>query len=348
VRAAGLAYERVGNSILVADVQKLAAPTGLTTGIFDLQYAGAEEVSRVLEVITRDVSAELRTNRVVMRASPSAIDQASRIVAELDRKPGQILLEARLIEVNTTALKEVGIDWEKITNWSTVLTEGHHGPSPAGQIPDNIDYLRADESSDIYRQMAAFEVSLEAMITEGSARLLSNTKVVTLDGEPAEIFAGETVPVVITSLQTPGGAGGVFQTVQLEKIDIGVKLSIVPRITDKDYITTLVEPEISRIVAFVGPDDDLPQTSTRRARTLVRVRDGQKIYLGGLLLEEKRKTLKKVPLLGHIPLLGYFFQHTREETIHLDLVIEITPRIVGDEGGAVPVAPQIESMENNG
>jgi general secretion pathway protein D len=157
-----------------------------------------------------------------------------------------------------------------------------------------------------------------------------------MDNTPAEIFAGETVPVVITSLQTPGGAGGVFQTVQLEKIDVGVKLHITPRTSDEGFITVLVQPEVSRIEAFVGPDNDLPQTSTRRLDTLVRVRDGEKIYIGGLISEEKRRTVKRVPLLGHIPLLGYLFRHYRDETIHLDLVVEITPRVVGDVGAALP------------
>jgi type II secretory pathway component GspD/PulD (secretin) len=82
----------------------------------------------------------------------------------------------------------------------------------------------------------------------------------------AEIFAGETVPVVITSLQSRGAAGGTLQSVQLEKIDVG-KLVITPRLTEDGMITVLVQPEVSRILKFVGPDADLPQTSTRRAQT---------------------------------------------------------------------------------
>ena len=160
---------------------------------------------------------------------------------------------------------------------------------------------------------------------------------------PAEIFAGETVPVVITSLQgAAGGGGGILQTVQLEKIDVGVKLDITPRVTGEGFITVLVEPEVSRIVAFVGPDDDLPQTSTRRARTLVRVHDGEKIYLGGLLTDEDRETVKKIPLLGDIPLLGHLFRHLRDESIRQDLVIEITPRIVGDTGASLPTSTTME------
>lgn len=341
VRAAGLGYERVGNSILVADVARLKTETGLVTKVFYLEHADPVEVQKLLQVVSKDVSATPGTNRLVMRASQSLVEQAEDVIAELDKKPGQILLEARLIEVNTTSLLEVGIDWEEITKWTTVITEGNRDASRQGQLPQESDFIKFDETLDGYRQLAAFEISIDALITDGHARLLSNSTLVTLDNEPAEIFAGETVPVVITSLQSPGQAGGTFQTVQLEKIDVGVKLGITPRISGDGLITVLVQPEVSRIVAFVGPDDDLPQTSTRRARTLVRVRDGETIYIGGLLTEETRRSVKKVPILGQIPILGYLFQHNREDKVRLDLLIEITPRIVGDEGTAVPSGPEI-------
>jgi type IV pilus assembly protein PilQ len=339
VRAAGLGYERVGSSILVASTERLATQTGLVTRVFDLKYARAQDIRDQLQYLTGNVTASFSGDRLVVRASASTMEEVAVIVEQLDKKPSQVLLQARLIEVNTTALLEAGIDWEKITKWTTILTEGNAGPSQAGQIPQSLSFLKLDETADYYRQMAAFQVQLDALITDGNAHLLSDLRVVTQDNVPAEIFAGETVPVIITSLQTPGGAGGVFQTVQLQNIDVGVKLNITPRISDDGFITALVEPEVSRIVAFVGPNNDLPETSRRRAQTLVRVRDGERIYIGGLLSEEKRRTVKKVPLLGSIPLLGYLFRHYRDETTRLDLVIEITPHIVGDEGAELPTDP---------
>ncbi len=343
VRAAGVGYERVGNTILVAAPEQLAASTGSEVRVYDLQYANAQDVRDLLQVLTRDVAASADGNSLVIRASPSILEQADAVIARLDRKPLQVLFEARLIEVNTSALLELGIDWEKITKWTGVLTEGLPDPSPPGAVPAEAGFFALESHPpDWYRQMSAFQVSLDALIAQGNARLLSNSSVVTVDNVAAEIFAGETIPVVITSLQSPGGAGGVLQTVQLEKIDVGVKLQITPRVAADGMITTLVEPEVSRIVVFRGPDDDLPQTSTRRARTLVRVHDGERIYLGGLLSEEKRRNVKKVPLLGDIPLLGHLFRHYRDESIRLDLVIEITPRIVGDEKAALPVAPTTE------
>ncbi|MBU0741219.1 hypothetical protein KKA85_08185 [bacterium] len=340
VRAAGLAYERVGSTILVADVKTLATPTGLITRVYDLAFADAQTVSDALTFISEDIAVDPVANRLVFRAPQAAVEQAEAVIRHMDRKPQQILLEARLIEVNTTALEEIGIDWEKLAKWSTNVVEGYNGAGTPGSLPEEIDYTRILEGQGFYRQYATFDVAIDALISDGHARLLSNSKVVTLNGEMAEIFAGETVPVVITSLQSGGGGAGVMQSVQLEKIDVGVRLNITPRVSGDGFITTLVEPEVSRILRFVGPDEDLPQTSTRRAITNVRVRDGQTIYLGGLLMEETRKDVKKLPLLGDIPLLGYFFRHTRTEKVRLDLVIEITPRIVGDSGDDLPTAAE--------
>ncbi|MBD3237608.1 MAG: hypothetical protein GF330_12960 [Candidatus Eisenbacteria bacterium] len=329
VRAAGLGYERMGNSILVGDPRNLATETGLETRVFELHYADAGEVREMLDVVTRGVTANLDGTRLVVRAAPADMEAAADVIAQLDRPPEQVLIEARLIEVNRSALAEIGIDWERLTSWGTVVTEGAVAASPPDGLPEEIGYTLLGEGGRFYRQMEAFEVALDALLTDGHANLLSHAKVLTLNGKPAEIFAGETVPVVVTSLQS-ATASGALQTVELEEIDVGVQLHITPRVGEDGFITALVEPEVSRILAFVGPDDDLPQTSTRRARSLVRMQDGQTVYLGGLLSEERRRTVKKVPILGSIPLLGHFFRHYRDETQRVDLVIEIIPRLIRD------------------
>jgi type II secretory pathway component GspD/PulD (secretin) len=357
VRAAGLAYERVGGTILVADVDRLLTRTGLVTRVFDLQFADPERVREALEVVTESIAVEPQQHRIVVHATHSELEQIAEVIRELDRRPRQVLLEARLVEINTSSLMQVGIDWEKLTKWSTKIVEGYAGPSQHGEVPDEIDYVRLTDGAGFFRQYATFDLAIDALITDGHARLLSNVKIATLDGSPAEIFAGETVPVVITSLQSPGSAGGTMQSIQLEKIDVGVKLNITPRVTEDGFITALVEPEVSRILKYVGPDEDLPQTSTRRAEATVRVRDGETIYLGGLLSEETHGTYKKVPLLGNLPLLGALFRYSKDETNRYDLVIEITPRIIGDSGADLPrsalenphLAPtllEVEAIEN--
>ena len=93
-------------------------------------------------------------------------------------------------------------------------------------------------------------------------------------------------------------------------------------------ITVMVEPNVSSIVGFRGPNDEIPWTKERKATTQVRVMDGQTFMIAGLLSEDESEGVTKVPFLGDIPILGYLFQHRRMETKNSDLIIKITPRIV--------------------
>jgi type II secretory pathway component GspD/PulD (secretin) len=327
VRAAGLGYERVGNSILVADPTRLKTPTGLTTRVFTLEYAHAAEVAASLDIFSENVRSYTSGNRIIVKAPQSVIEEIEAIIVEIDQRPAQVLFEARLVEVNTSALKELGIEWDKITNWTTIVTEGDPGESPPDQLPANLRYFKIGTGGQMFRQAAAVEVAIDLLITDGNARLLADSKITTMNNQRAEIFIGQTVPVVISTVEG-GQTGGSFSSTSLEYIDVGVKLEITPRISSEGYITTEVTPEVSNIIAF--SDQGLPTTSTRRATSVVRVRDGQKFYLGGLLQEVTTETIQKVPILGDIPLIRYFFRHYRMETIQTDLLIEITPTIVQD------------------
>jgi type II secretory pathway component GspD/PulD (secretin) len=338
VRAAGLGYERVGNSILVTAPERLATETGLTTRVFALQYANSAEVTAALDILSDQVRSYVSGNRIIVKAPQSVIEEVAAIIAEIDRRPPQILFEARLLEVNTNALKELGIDWERITQWTEILVEGQPqneegaaGTSPTDQLPDELPFRELNDRGKIFRQSEAVEVAVDLLMRDGNARLLANSKITTLDNQPAEIFIGQTVPVVISTAEQTGG-GGLFGSVRLDYIDVGVKLSIVPRVSAEGFITSTVSPEVSTIVGFVGPNGDLPQTSTRRANAVVRVRNGQRFYLGGLLNEEDRETVEKVPILGDIPIIQYLFRHYRIEKNQTDLLIEITPVLIVDQG----------------
>jgi type II secretory pathway component GspD/PulD (secretin) len=90
----------------------------------------------------------------------------------------------------------------------------------------------------------------------------------------------------------------------------------------------MVEPSVSTIVGFRGPQDEIPWTKERTAKTQVRVMDGQTFVIAGLLSEDETETISKVPLLGDIPILGYLFRHTATQVKRSDLLIKITPRII--------------------
>jgi len=325
VRAAGLGYERIGNSILVGDPQKLATLTGLTSRVYTLQYGNALEVQKSLTSVIDGLNAYASGNQVVARGTPSQLDQVEQLLAQLDKKPRQVVIEARLIEVNTNDLSELGVQWDRIVKWTEIFTEGDPGSSTNDALPTQTDYIKIDKGDDWFRQRSAYQVAIDFLITTGRGKLLANSRITTAENHLADIFVGQTIRVVTNILISSGGVG-TTQT-QIEEIEVGVKLEATPRIAADGTVTILIAPEVSNIVAL-DADTGLPTTSTRRANSLVRVMSGEKIIMGGLLREESREIVQKVPLLGDIPLIGGLFRHKIGRVEKTDLVIEITPTIL--------------------
>jgi type IV pilus assembly protein PilQ len=336
VRAAGLAYERIGNSVLVADPHSLKEETGITAYIVQLRYADAGEVQAAIKSLTTDVQVDRGGNRLIVMTSPRVIAQIQEMVATLDQPAKQVLLEARIVEVSTDDAKTLGIDWDKLTHQNFVFIEGDSGSSLRGLLPANAPYIPAAPGKQFpggfgpfARQAMGFNVALDLMISNGNAKVIANPKLVTLNGHEADMLVGERIPYTVSSTVFAGNAAAPTQTI--EKEEVGVKLRITPVINVDGYITTDISPEVSVVTGFTGANNDLPIVSTRQAHTTVRLKDGNTVIIGGLINEESTKTISKVPLLGDIPFFGYLFQHQSSEVRRIDLVIEVTPHIVPEQ-----------------
>jgi type IV pilus secretin PilQ/predicted competence protein len=326
VRAAGLGYERIGSSILVAPEQVLVQETGLGTYVIPLEYADAYELVSVVEKMVDKVAADPGGNRLVVVATPAMIDQIRSVVHELDVAPIQITLETEVVEVTTDDLFELGIDWQKITRQTLIFSEVDLGlePQDTDAIPTDMPFGgRSVDWDGVFRQAKALELAIDFLETEGRARVLTRSKLATLNNRTAEIHIGDVIPYTVTGLTT----GGVYE-VRVEKEKVGVSVSVTPRAAGDGHITVDVEPVVSSIVGFRGPNEEIPWTKERRATTQVRVMDGQTFVIAGLLSEDESNQTTKIPLLGDIPILGYLFQHNQIVSKQSDLIIKITPRIV--------------------
>lgn len=339
VRAAGLAYERIGNSILVAEAKSLQEETGLSSYVLSLRFADANDVKAAIKGLTERVEVDRGGNRLVIVTSPRIISEVEEIVSELDKPARQVMLEARIVEISTDDVKKLGIDWDLLNRNGMVFVEGTTksftgtgGIEPPGQINPNYLFPNTPGTSDIFqlknftRIPMVFRAFLDAIIQEGSGKVLANPKLATLNGKEATMLVGTRVPFTITSTVFAGGAAAPTQTVERE--EVGIKLAITPLINADGYISTTIRPEVSSITGFKGQNNDLPVVATRQASTTVRLKDGQSVIIGGLLSEESTVNNTKVPILGGIPGLGMLFQHRGVTTKKTDLVIEVTPHIL--------------------
>ncbi len=324
VRAAGLGYERIGNSILVGEPEELVAETGLESYVINLHFADAYELEPLIAKIVDSVTTDPGGNRLVVVASPGSIEDVRAIVEKLDVPPVQILLETEVIEVTTDNLWEYGIDWAKLTSQTVIFAEGEPEPSTPDAIPTEMEYVPTPFSSDaVTRQAQALEVALDFLETEGHARLLSRSTLATLNNRTAEIHIGDVIPYTVSGVSSGGAV-----EVTVERENVGVTVNVTPRAAGDGHITALVEPNVSTIVGWKGPNEEIPWTKERRASTQVRVRDGETFMIAGLLNEDTSTVEQKVPVLGDIPVLGYLFKHVKDQTTTTDLIIKITPRII--------------------
>ncbi len=342
VRAAGLAYERIGNSILVADAKSLRDETGLSSYTLELKYADAADVASALKGLSDNIQVDRGGNRLIVVTSPRVIADMQSVVAQMDQPARQVMLEARIIEISTSGLKKLGIDWDLLNRQGFTFIEGTNSGTFTGNLEEpgpltqGTGIAGTPGTNDVWklgnfnRLPKVFRAFVDMLIQDGNAKVLAQPKLVTLNGKEASMLSGTRIPYQTGQTVFAGGAAAPTSSVQHE--EVGIKLAITPLINADGYITVHIRPEVSSITAFRGSGNDLPEVSTRQAETTVRLKDGSSVVIGGLMSEERTMTGTKVPLLGDIPLLGKLFQHQKIVTSKHDLVIEVTPHLLAEPG----------------
>jgi type II secretory pathway component GspD/PulD (secretin) len=371
VRSVGLSYEIVGNSFLIAEPKKLEKEVGITAHVIDLKYSDAMEVKTLLQDLTNQIQVDVSGNKLLVNASPKKIAEIEEVVKVIDVPAIQILLETRLIEVSLDQDEKLGVDWSRLAKYTTILAENasppfagagslvpgitqteagdgtvseQFSPLPADQKPSQMYFQRlgaSDGGPRFSRQMTALDITLDMLLKDNKADILADSKLVTLNGREATIKMVDIVPYILSS----GGVGG---QVQVQREEVGIKLTVLPTVNTDGDITVRVEPEVASIFEFIGPNRNIPRVKSRSSSTTIRVRDGETIILGGLISKDKKNTVYKFPLLHRIPWLGKkLFTSTDIVDRKTDLIIQITPSVVLDNISGIPKGKEMIEIENS-
>ena len=345
VRAVGLGYEIVGNSFLIADPKKLDKEVGITPHVIELKYSDAVEVKELLSDLSKQIQVDVSGNKLLINTSPRKIAEIKKVVEGIDVPAIQVLLETRLIEVALDMDKKLGIDWSKLAKYTNILAENAEAlsegsgsvvpdPSALGSLPATAPFNRLNEDNlipeNFSRQMTAFDVTLDFLIKDNKADILADSKLVTLNGREATIKMMDIVPYILSS----GGVGG---QVQVQREEVGIKLTVLPSVNMDGDITVKVETEVASIFEFIGPDRNIPRVKSRSSATTIRVKDGESIIIGGLISKDRKNTVYKLPLLHKIPWIGKkLFTSTDLVDRKTDLIIQITPSVLKDNISGIP------------
>jgi type IV pilus assembly protein PilQ len=283
-------------------------------------YLKAKNVPELLSSFYEPfINVDAEANILAITASPEIIERIKEDLAVIDVPPRQVMIEALVTEFSKEARKSLGLD----ASWLGAR-EGRELSVifPVGDVLDStlgVDYFRPDK--EIKDWVGDFRVRLRALVQDGKVKIRANPRVATLEGQKATMMIGKEQYYVIYT-----GTTGYYAYGTLERIPVGVSLTIVPYISDKNEITVEIQPEVSDVVGTGATG--LPVVSKRAVVTKVRVKDGETIVIGGLLQKNETEIRRKVPLLGDIPILGYLFSRTDRRVDEVETVIFITPHVL--------------------
>jgi general secretion pathway protein D len=290
---------------------------------FYFTNTSAKQVSVLLKTMlkTKDIFVDERLNMLVMRDTPEVIRIAEKLVAANDLEDPEVMLDIEVLEVSRSRLQELGIVYP---NQLAVL-------SPS--------VLTLAELKNVSSQTIGVSPNSAVNFkkTTGDVNLLSNPRIRVKNNEKAKILVGDKVPVITT---TSTANVGISESVQY--VDVGLKLDVEPRITLNDFVNIKVGLEVSSLgeKTITKNGATVYTIGTRNASTVLRLKNGETQILAGLILDDERKNASKLPGLGDIPLLGRLFSNQEDKKSKTEIVLAITPRIIGNIN-----LPQAEIVE---
>ncbi|MFA0812035.1 type II secretion system secretin GspD [Microbulbifer epialgicus] len=323
------------------------------TAVVYVQYANAADLKPILEGMSgsiqntekdqqaADVEVSIQVNEslnaLVLTAPPALLETMKGVIARLDVRRAQVLIEAIIVEVNEKTNNELGISWiagaddNVVAGWNNTLdpvTEGEINPF---SLPIK-DITGANALHLGYLSGTDLRVAVSALATAGNTNILSTPTIMALDNEEAEILVGQNVPFVTGEQLLSGSNNDPFTTIQRE--DIGTTLKVTPRVNNNNSVTLEIEQKVENLVSAAveeaaGASDII--TSKREIRTKVLIDDGAILVLGGLIEDNVTDSVQKVPLLGDIPGIGRLFRNNTKKVTKTNLMVFLKPKILSTQ-----------------
>ena len=290
------------------------------------------------------ITVDPSTNTIVIYGTASEAERVGRLIRELDVPAKQVSLEAKVVSIDKSASKELGVEWEwsrlpqyphvtksyrtrqhRVTNsdgTSSIVYEDEptvdvDRSGRTSLTPGIVQFGRGPEGTPFEFYYGA---KLNALVTDGKAKILSRPNITTLQGHEAVINIGGSVPV--PKMETTNST----TTTSIEYRQAGIILRYTPRVNADGFITADVHTEIS--TPLYVEDMKAYRFNNRSADTTVRLKDGDTMVIGGLIGSEEARSLSKVPILGDIPILGAFFRNQKTSKTDSEIMIFLTAKVL--------------------
>ncbi len=342
----GLSYHKIGTSIVIesADMGK--------TEVTKLRYVRAIDIKKSLETITTALKVKMEiddiSNSIIITGPPAGCARIDEILKYIDVFQQQVSLEAKVVAINKTDMKDLGVDWKwdmtpqsathQREQFSTIVPLYNADGSPkldssGNQATTNVEtntwkvtrqsntgILQFGRNPEGWPYEFYYQAKINALLNKGDAKILASPKVTTINGKEARVLIGERIPILTE--KTENGK----TSTTTEYIDTGIKLIYTPSITTDHTITAKVRTEVS--TPTLVADIKNYQISTREAESTVLMKDGETIVIAGLIGSVDSKSSNTVPFFSELPLLGALFKSVHHSKTETEVVIFLTANII--------------------
>lgn len=312
---------RLNNVIIEGTPEILAKAEGLIeemdssliTKTFKIDNATfAEEVEaikRMLGIIISDenrIIIDNRQNEIIIKGNQEEINNAQVMIEGLDKRAAQIMIEAKIVEITLDGSKDLGIRW-----FSGGLDDANEGSMTLGELTLGGSFER----------QGLINARLKALETENKVNILSNPKILTLDGKPSVIDSGKQIPI---QEEVVDDEGNIRQTITWK--DVGVKLEITPRLSSDGFINMDLFTEVKSLGEefIVG----YPVINNRSETAIIRSKLGETHVIGGLISTEEKENIRKIPILSEIPIFGEIFKFRNKTSNRTEVIMLITANLI--------------------
>jgi len=325
-----------------------AAPTAATPA----QNQQGNQSALMFEGDVR-VTFDAPTNSLLVMSSFKDFQALRRVIEKLDAPRKQVFIEALILEVTTDKAREMGVSYhagkgQDIAGKQSLLLGGFNAQKTLGDAMNPTAMLNdmgglsaalfgpALDSSQtkifgvLNVNIPSFGVFLKMVQTNNDVNVLSNPHILIMNNQEGEITVGENLPFPGAMMGTAlTGAATVTPYLSVNRQDVALKLKLLPSVNEHNVIRLDVEQEVSDVEA-ANYNGLGPATSKRSTKTTVVARDQQTVVIGGLMSDRASETVTKVPILGDIPVIGFFFRNTSKDLKKTNIIIALTPYVISD------------------
>lgn len=278
-------------------------------------------------------------NVILLRALPADYARLVKLLERLDNMPRQVLIEVMVAEVALTDSWEMGIEWalkkqgkidgRTYTNYFTSNTKIPNGDAAEAILHNNLLSTGTGFTYSVLNSAGELAGVLNAIADNNDLTILSSPQVMVLNNETATVNVGEQVPIITTQTGSTTNPESLNQTIQYK--DVGVILKVTPKINYDGIIILNIDQQVSSAVKNTLSGVESPSISNRQLTTKLAVRDGQTVFMGGLIENKTNYVDSGIPLLKDIPILGWLFKYQQEQKDKTELLVMITPYVIESE-----------------